>query len=93
MNIIKLWAESGAMGSYVAFNLLGLYPLPATKEFLIPSPFFKSVKIRNPLLGTTTTISTRGLQRNLTDEGRNIYVKVRAIYTFQKIEIILIGYI
>ena len=54
------------------FHMLGLYPLPATREFLISSPFFRTVRIRNPLFGTTTTIRTHGF------EGMgNVYVKVR----------------
>lgn len=32
---------SGAMGSYVAFYLAGMYPLPGTRQFLISSPFFQ----------------------------------------------------
>ena len=68
--------DSGAMGSYVAFLLLGLYPLPATKQFLISSPYFTRVEIRNPLLGSVTTINAIGL-----DNERNvIYVKVLPLF-------------
>ena len=54
--------DSGAMASFVVFHMLGLYPLPATREFLISSPFFRTVRIRNPLFGTTTTIRTHGIE-------------------------------
>ena len=36
------------MGSYVAFYLAGLYPLPATKQFLLSSPYFPSISFFNP---------------------------------------------
>ncbi|KAI0672078.1 glycoside hydrolase family 92 protein [Trametes maxima] len=56
--------DSGAMGSYVAFYLAGLYPLPATRQFLLSSPFFREISFRNPVLGTTTTIRSNGFQGN-----------------------------
>ncbi|KAI5117324.1 hypothetical protein M0805_002339 [Coniferiporia weirii] len=68
--------DSGAMGSYVFFNMLGLYPLPATRQFLVSPPFFRSVRIRNPLLNTTTTITARGLDEDPANgRGKNVYVK------------------
>ncbi|KAF8267730.1 glycoside hydrolase family 92 protein [Lactarius quietus] len=51
--------DSGAMGSYVVFHLAGLYPVPATKQFLLSSPFFPSVSFFNPLFNTKTTIRTK----------------------------------
>ncbi len=52
------WAriDSGAMGSYVAFYLAGLYPVPATRQYLLASPYFPSISFFNPVLNTTTTI-------------------------------------
>ena len=44
------------MGSYVAFYLAGMYPLPATRQFLLSSPYFPSISFHNPILNTTTTI-------------------------------------
>ncbi|KAK7014456.1 hypothetical protein VNI00_019350 [Paramarasmius palmivorus] len=61
--------DSGAMGSYVVFYLIGLYPLPATRQVLLSSPYFPSVSFTNPVLGTTTTIKSTNF-----GEG-NIYVK------------------
>ncbi|KAL1752089.1 glycosyl hydrolase family 92-domain-containing protein [Schizophyllum commune] len=48
--------DAGAMGSYVVFYMLGLYPLPATKQVLLSSPYFPKVTIYSPLYGTNTTI-------------------------------------
>ncbi|KAI8996644.1 glycoside hydrolase family 92 protein [Trametes punicea] len=56
--------DSGAMGSYVAFYLAGLYPLPATRQFLLSSPYFREISFRNPVLNTTTTIRANGFRGN-----------------------------
>ena len=63
--------DSGAMGSYVVFNLAGLYPVPATKQFLLSSPFFPSVSFSNPLFNTKTTIRAKNFS------PQAIYVQVR----------------
>jgi len=47
------------MGSFVVFHLAGLYPVPATRHFLLSSPFFPSVSFFNPLFKTKTTIRTK----------------------------------
>ncbi|KAI0752421.1 glycoside hydrolase family 92 protein [Daedaleopsis nitida] len=68
--------DSGAMGSYVAFYLAGLYPLPATKQFLLSSPYFPQISFRNPVLNTTTTIRANGFTGNPKDgTGGNVFVK------------------
>ncbi|KAL1948229.1 hypothetical protein VTO73DRAFT_12304 [Trametes versicolor] len=56
--------DSGAMGSYVAFYLAGLYPLPATRQFLLSSPYFREISFQNPVLKTTTTIRANGFRGN-----------------------------
>jgi hypothetical protein len=48
------------MGSYAAFSLLGMYPLPATRQLLISSPYFPVVEFVNPVYNTTTTFKTSG---------------------------------
>ncbi|KAL1746800.1 glycosyl hydrolase family 92-domain-containing protein [Schizophyllum fasciatum] len=62
--------DAGAMGSYVVFYMLGLYPLPATKQVLLSYPYFPQVTIHNPLYGTNTTFRST----NWSDKG-NVYVK------------------
>ncbi|KAJ2924654.1 hypothetical protein H1R20_g12427, partial [Candolleomyces eurysporus] len=52
--------DSGAMGSYTAFSLLGMYPLPATRQLLISSSYFPVVEFVNPVYNTTTTFKTTG---------------------------------
>ncbi|KAK0440865.1 glycosyl hydrolase family 92-domain-containing protein [Desarmillaria tabescens] len=60
--------NDGAMGSYVFFYLAGMYPLPATKQYLLSSPYFPSISFHNPFLNSTTTIVSKGF-------GSGIYVK------------------
>jgi putative alpha-1,2-mannosidase len=60
------------MGSFVVFHLAGLYPVPATQQFLLSSPFFPSVSFFNPLFNTTTTIRTKNFS------PQAIFVKVRS---------------
>ncbi len=63
------------MGSYAFFNMAGLYPVPATTQFLLSSPFFPSVSFFNPLFNTTTTIRTK----NFSGTPQKIFVKVRRV--------------
>ncbi|PPQ74974.1 hypothetical protein CVT24_010275, partial [Panaeolus cyanescens] len=68
--------DSGAMGSYAAFYLLGMYPLPATQQILISSPYFPKISFFNPLFNTTTTIVSKGFKGNPTDgTGGTVFVK------------------
>ncbi|KAF9044979.1 glycoside hydrolase family 92 protein [Panaeolus papilionaceus] len=68
--------DSGAMGSYAAFYLLGMYPLPATQQVLISSPYFPKISFFNPLFNTTTTIIANGFKGNPADgTGGNVFVK------------------
>ncbi|KIP07755.1 glycoside hydrolase family 92 protein [Phlebiopsis gigantea 11061_1 CR5-6] len=57
--------DSGAMGSYVAFYLAGLYPLPATRQFLLSSPLPTSHPSHSP----TPSSATRRRSRPRTSPG------------------------
>ncbi|CAI6336903.1 unnamed protein product [Periconia digitata] len=48
--------DSGAMGSFVAFSMLGLFPTPGQNIYLLTPPFFPSVSITSPLTNRTATI-------------------------------------
>ena len=73
----RLQIDSGAMGSYVAFYLAGLYPLPATRQVLLSSPFFPEISFFNPLFGKTTTIRAKNFRGNPADgTGGTVFVKV-----------------
>lgn len=66
------------MGSYVAFYLAGLYPVPSTRQLLLSSPFFPQISFANPAFGHTTTIRAVNFKGNPKDgEGGTVFVKVR----------------
>ncbi|GJJ11429.1 hypothetical protein Clacol_005662 [Clathrus columnatus] len=67
--------DSGAMGSFVLFYLAGLYPVPATTQYLLSSPYFPSISFYNPLFGTNTTIITKNFQGNPPSGIGTLYVK------------------
>ncbi|EAQ87760.1 hypothetical protein CHGG_04379 [Chaetomium globosum CBS 148.51] len=48
--------DSGAMGSFVAFAMMGLFPNPGQDVYLITPPFFEAVHITHPLTGRTATV-------------------------------------
>lgn len=48
--------DSGAMGSFLAFAMMGLFPNPGQNVYLITPPFFENVNITHPLTGKTATI-------------------------------------
>ncbi|KAL1948226.1 hypothetical protein VTO73DRAFT_12301 [Trametes versicolor] len=68
--------DSGAMASYVAFFLAGLYPVPATKQYLLSSPFFPQISFFNPAFNSTTTIITKNFVGNPGDgTGGTVFVQ------------------
>ncbi|KAI0835948.1 glycoside hydrolase family 92 protein [Hypoxylon sp. FL0890] len=48
--------DSGAMGSFVAFSMMGLFPNPGQNVYLITPPYFESVNITHPQTGKTAVI-------------------------------------
>ncbi|QRV87315.1 glycoside hydrolase family 92 protein [Ceratobasidium sp. AG-Ba] len=68
--------DSGAMASFAAFYLVGLYPLPATRQVLVSSPWFPTINITNSVTGATTTINALGFKGNPTESQRgDIFVQ------------------
>lgn len=68
--------DSGAMGSYAAFYMAGMYPLPATRQILLSSPYFPQISFYNPVYNTTTLIKTVGWEGNPADgTGGKVFVK------------------
>lgn len=67
----------GAMGSYAFFYLAGLYPVPATRQYLLSSPYFPRMSFFNPLFNTTTTIVANNFAGNpASGVGGTVFVKV-----------------
>uniref|UniRef100_A0A8H7Y0Z8 Glycosyl hydrolase family 92 domain-containing protein n=1 Tax=Psilocybe cubensis TaxID=181762 RepID=A0A8H7Y0Z8_PSICU len=52
--------NSGAMAAHLIFHLLGLYPVPASRQLLLSTPFLSSYTLHNGLLGTGTTVTVSG---------------------------------
>jgi putative alpha-1,2-mannosidase len=51
--------DSGAMGSFVAMAMMGLFPNPGQDVYFLTVPFFESVSIVSPLTGKTATLSVK----------------------------------
>ncbi len=48
--------DSGAMGSFLAFSMMGFFPNPGQNVYLITPPYFESVSITSPATNKTATI-------------------------------------
>lgn len=70
--------DNGAMATLLLFHLLGLYPVPSTREFLIVSPFVPSYTLTNSVFGTVTVTAKNFDPSSLTQKipsGARAYVK------------------
>lgn len=47
--------DSGAMGSFLFFSMVGLFPVAGQNVYLISAPFFESVSVTHPITGKTAT--------------------------------------
>lgn len=47
--------DSGAMGSFLFFGMLGLFPVAGQNVYLLSAPFFERVSVTHPLTGATAT--------------------------------------
>jgi putative alpha-1,2-mannosidase len=63
--------DSGAMGSFAALAMLGIFPNPGQDVYFLTPPFFEEVSIRNTLTGKTATIKNI----NFDPEYRDIYIQ------------------
>ncbi|KAF2429521.1 alpha-1,2-mannosidase, putative subfamily [Tothia fuscella] len=63
--------DSGAMGSFAALTMMGIFPNAGQNVYFITPPFFKSVSIKSKVTGKTATI--RNI--NFDTEYDNIYIR------------------
>ncbi|KAF2276534.1 alpha-1,2-mannosidase-like protein, partial [Westerdykella ornata] len=63
--------DSGAMGSFEALAMMGIFPNAGQDVYFITPPFFKEVRIRNGQTGKTATIRNHDFQPG----DRNVYVQ------------------
>lgn len=59
--------DSGSMGAFVVFGMLGLFPIAGQNVYLISAPFFEEVNITSPLTGNTATIRAVGFDPSYED--------------------------
>ncbi|GJE97619.1 glycoside hydrolase family 92 protein [Phanerochaete sordida] len=52
--------DSGAMAALLSFHILGLYPVPSSRQLLLNSPLVSSFTLTNDLFGTTTRFVVDG---------------------------------
>lgn len=75
--------DSGAMGSFAALSMMGIFPNPGQDVYFITPPFFEQVSIRNKLTGNTAVIKNvnfdggTGYSMNGTEMAgyENIYIQ------------------
>ena len=67
--------DSGAMGSFVALSMMGIFPNPGQNVYFITPPFFPSVAITNKQTGKTATIKNT----NFDAAYKNIYIQSAAL--------------
>lgn len=63
--------DSGTLGAFVAFSMLGLFPNPGQNVYLIIPPYFESVSVTSPLTGKTATIRNV----NFDPSYKNVYIQ------------------
>jgi putative alpha-1,2-mannosidase len=63
--------DSGAMGSYIALSMMGLWPVPGQDVYLITPPYFREVNVTNGQTGKVSTI--RNI--NFDTQYENIYIQ------------------
>lgn len=64
--------DSGAMGSFLAWTMTGLFPNPGQNVYLIGSPFFPRISFISPQTGANATIVAHGVDP---PSYQNIYVQ------------------
>ncbi|ROW03120.1 hypothetical protein VMCG_05689 [Cytospora schulzeri] len=52
--------DSGSMGSFLWFSMVGLFPVAGQDVYLISAPFFEEVSVTHPLTGNTATVRVVG---------------------------------
>ncbi|KAH2985146.1 hypothetical protein KXW58_008857 [Aspergillus fumigatus] len=63
--------DSGAMGAFTVFTMMGLFPNPGQNVYLIIPPFFEAVSITHPVTNKTATIRNV----NFDSSYRRIYIQ------------------
>jgi putative alpha-1,2-mannosidase len=88
--------DSGAMAALLVFHLLGLYPVPSSKQFLLGSPFLSAFTLTNDLLGTTTSFTVQGFDPSTLvatpATGSKLYVQSVTVNGVERESVCWIGF-
>ena len=63
--------DSGAMGAFYFFSVMGLFPVAGQNVYLINPPFFQEVSVRHPVTGKTATIRNVNFDKSY----KNVHVQ------------------
>ncbi|RDA93311.1 hypothetical protein CP533_2038 [Ophiocordyceps camponoti-saundersi (nom. inval.)] len=63
--------DSGAMGAFAFFSMMGLFPNPGQDVYFITPPFFRNINITSPLTGKTASVRAV----NFDAAYRNLYIQ------------------
>ncbi|ORY55716.1 family 92 glycosyl hydrolase [Pseudomassariella vexata] len=63
--------DSGSMGAFVVFGMLGLFPIAGQDVYLISAPFFEEISVKNSFSGNTAKVRTVGFDA----QYENIYIQ------------------
>ncbi|TDZ36429.1 putative secreted glycosidase [Colletotrichum spinosum] len=63
--------DSGAMGAFLAFSVMGLFPVAGQDVYLITPPFFEEISLTNPMTGKTATVKSVGFDAKY----RDVYIQ------------------
>jgi putative alpha-1,2-mannosidase len=63
--------DTGAMASFSAFVMMGLFPNPGQNLYFLTAPMFPEVSITNQVSGKVATVRTI----NFDPKGKNVYIQ------------------
>lgn len=63
--------DSGAMGAFLLWSTMGLFPVAGQDVYLITPSFFEEVSVTSPLTGETATVRNKGFDADYS----NLYVQ------------------
>lgn len=63
--------DSGSMGAFVVFSMLGLWPVAGQNVYLITAPFFRESSVTSPVTGNTARIIAHNFDERGDSEAKN----------------------
>jgi putative alpha-1,2-mannosidase len=65
------------MAALLVFHILGLYPVPASKQLLLGSPLLSSFTIKNDLFGTSTRFIVKNFDSRSIQQSPSLNEDIR----------------